>query len=90
MPVVRGDLKEIIPELKEQGFTVVGSALRNAKEITEIKTHEKMAFIMGNEGQGMKEEILDLCDEALYIPIGPMESLNVGVAAGIIMYTFRK
>ena len=38
----------------------------------------------------MKEEILDLCDEALYIPIGPMESLNVGVAAGIIMYTFRK
>lgn len=90
MPVIRGDLKEIIPELKEQGFIVVGSALRNAEDITKITVREKMAFIMGNEGQGMKEEILDLCDEALYIPIGPMESLNVGVAAGIIMYTFRK
>jgi TrmH family RNA methyltransferase len=90
MPVMRGDLKEIIPSLKAKGFKIVGSALRGAKDISEIVPSTQMAFIMGNEGQGMKEETLDLCDEALYIPIGHMESLNVGVAAGIIMYTFRK
>ena len=42
---------------------------------------------MGNEGQGVRSEILKLADESVYIPIyGQAESLNVGVAAGIMMY----
>lgn len=86
----RADLNEVIPCLKAEGFQVIGSSLRNAKRIDEIKPAEKMAFVMGNEGQGMKEATLSLCDDNLYIPIEAMESLNVGVAAGIIMYTFRR
>ncbi|HCG97257.1 MAG TPA: RNA methyltransferase, partial [Erysipelotrichaceae bacterium] len=34
--------------------------------------------------------IADLCDERLYIPINNMESLNVGIAAAIVMYTYRE
>lgn len=86
----RADLKNVIPSLKTQGFQVIGSSLHQAHTIDDISTGDKMAFVMGNEGQGMKEETLSLCDENLYIPIKTMESLNVGVAAGIIMYTFRR
>ena len=86
----RGDLQEIIPKLKQSEVKVIGSALRDAVTIDQITTSDKMAFVMGNEGKGMKEETLALCDQALYIPISAMESLNVGVAAGIIMYTYRR
>lgn len=88
--IIRADLKTVIPKLKDHQVRVIGSALRNAQDISSIQASEKMAFVMGNEGQGMKEETLDLCDQTLYIPISTMESLNVGVAAGIIMYTFRR
>ena len=47
-----------------------------------------MAFVMGNEGQGISQEILDVCDDLLYIPICSVESLNVSIAASIIMYHF--
>ena len=89
MDIIRADLSVIIPELKKKGIFVVGSSLRDARDMNEISSREKMAFIMGNEGQGMKQEMLDLCDERLFIPIHTMESLNVGVAAGVIMYQFR-
>ncbi|MBM9833967.1 RNA methyltransferase, partial [Enterococcus faecalis] len=45
------------------------------------------AFILGNEGQGVNQELLALTDKNLYIPIyGQAESLNVAIAAGILMY----
>ncbi len=44
---------------------------------------------MGNEGQGVRPKILSLTDKNIYIPIrGNAESLNVGVAAGIVLYHF--
>ena len=49
-----------------------------------------MAFIMGNEGQGISQEILDICNYLIYIPIHSIESLNVGVAAAITMYHFQE
>ena len=46
---------------------------------------------MGNEGQGVSQELLDLCDEYLYIPMNKKcESLNVGVATSIILYELMK
>jgi len=46
---------------------------------------------MGNEGQGVKEEIKELCDEYLYIQMNEKcESLNVGVASSIILYELSK
>ena len=42
---------------------------------------------MGNEGKGVKEEILNLCDKNLYIKMNKnCESLNLGVATGILLY----
>lgn len=82
------DLKEAIHELKKYDVQVYGTALYNAHNIQTYQKQEKMAFVMGNEGQGISEEILDICDDLLYIPICTVESLNVSIAASIIMYHF--
>ena len=84
------DLKDAIAFLKQQGVKVYGTCLQNAQSIDCFDGEEKMAFVMGNEGQGVHQEILDLCDERLYIPIQSIESLNVGIAAAITMYHFQK
>lgn len=83
------DLKEAITLLKENNISVYGTSLSNANDIDSYPREEKMAFIMGNEGQGISEDILNQCDHRLYIPILSVESLNVGVAAAITMYHFR-
>ena len=83
------DLTKIIPVLQSQGVHVVGSALENGKEISQIQPSEKMAYVLGNEGNGMEKEIIDLCDNIDYIPIETIESLNVAIAGSIMMYHFR-
>lgn len=83
------DLKDEISQLQKHHVKVYATALRNAKVIEEYDREEKMAFIMGNEGQGVSKDIIDMSDGAMYIPIETMESLNVGIAAAIVMYQFK-
>ena len=88
MPILRGDLIEMISELKEQGISIYGTSLQNAKPFNEVKASNRFAIIVGNEGKGVNSNLLSLSDENLYIPIyGKAESLNVGIAAGILMYS---
>lgn len=84
------DLKEAITFFKQQGVKVYGTCLQNAQSIDQHQRYSQMAFVMGNEGQGVHQEILDLCDERLYIPIQSIESLNVAIAAAITMYHFKE
>jgi TrmH family RNA methyltransferase len=91
LPNVRGGLSEIIPELKQAGFTIYASALdETADSLRETEFPDKTAVIIGSEGQGVSREALDLCDKKLYIPIKGAESLNAGVAAGIICYVIQE
>lgn len=83
-------LEEVIPLLQKQGVVVVGSALEGGKDIKNIAIAKKMAMIVGNEGNGMHQEILSMCDAIGYIPIETMESLNVAIAGSIMMYHFNK
>lgn len=85
---IYGDLTEIIDKLQANGVVVVGSALENGQDISLIEKTEKMAFIVGNEGNGMNQNILDKCDYIGYIPIQTIESLNVAIAGSILMYHF--
>ena len=55
-----------------------------------IMEKEKMVIVMGNEGSGVSSTILMMSDINAFIEMDNFESLNVGVAAGILMYTFRK
>ncbi|OIU70790.1 TrmH family RNA methyltransferase [Rossellomorea aquimaris] len=90
LPVIKGDLSDIIRDLKEKGIPVYGTALENGEEYTSITPEESYALIVGNEGNGMNPETLMQTDLNLYIPIyGKSESLNVAIAAGILLYYFK-
>ncbi len=59
---------------------------KDALAYTNINTYPA-AFILGNEGQGVQKDLLAVTDQNVYIPIyGEAESLNVAIAAGILMY----
>ena len=48
-----------------------------------------MAFVLGNEGSGVTAEVMDACDGTIKIDMRNIDSLNVGMAASIVMYRFR-
>lgn len=82
-------LVNVIEKLKQDDFTIYASALQDAISYKNIEQKERIALILGNEGAGISDDILQASDERIHIPIyGKAESLNVGVAAGILMYAF--
>ncbi len=86
MNIIYGDLLEIIPSLRDNGYMILGTNVNNGVDVRSIKV-DKFALVMGNEGQGVKQEIQDMCDKNLYIKMNSnCESLNVGVATGILLY----
>lgn len=91
LPVIQKSLEETIAVFRSQEIPVYGTELNEAaKGFQEVAPAENLALLMGNEGQGVAKELLALTDQNLYIPIyGQAESLNVGVAAGILMYHLR-
>ena len=87
--IIRRDLEQEINALKEKGYTVYSTDVINGKNIKNVKVNGKYAIIMGNEGNGVRENIKNLSDEKLYIKMSnDCESLNVGVATSIILYEF--
>lgn len=88
--IQNGTIQDICQVFKEAGIPVYGSELNEqAVAYDTVEKTDQVALIMGNEGQGVAKEILAQTDANLYIPIyGKAESLNVGIAAGILMYHF--
>ena len=82
---------EYIDELKNKGYKIYGTSVDGGKVVNNLVLNDKYAIIMGNEGNGVRREILDKCDEYFYIPMNnTCESLNVGVATSIILYELDK
>ena len=89
--IVRRDLFELIDKLKEDNYEILGTNVSVGMYVDKVELNNKYALIMGNEGNGVHEEILDMCDNYLYIPMNnKVESLNVAVATSIILYEFNK
>lgn len=90
LPIVRGNLLDWIEKLKQENIQVFGTALENGVDYKTVQPMDAFALIVGNEGSGMNAEILEQTTKNLYIPIyGKSESLNVAIAAGILMYHLR-
>ena len=88
--IAHGDLLEEIGRLKAEGCRVYATGLRNdTKQMHEVEAEERMAFILGNEGSGVCEEVMEAADHVMKIDMRNIDSLNVGMAAAIIMYRFR-
>lgn len=80
-----GDKLEFIKEISKTHH-VYSTNVVNGKTPKNIDFPLKLVLILGNEGNGVSNEINDLMLDNLYIPMDNMESLNVGVAGSILMY----
>jgi RNA methyltransferase, TrmH family len=86
---IQDGLEEHIAALKKNGFTVVSADL-NGKNLYSYPFPAKFALVAGSESHGISDKITAICDDQLTIPrVGETESLNVGVAMGIILSAFR-
>ena len=91
--IVINDLKEVIEELKSRDIPIYGTRVDSGSDVRLLRDEktDKYALIMGNEGNGVSTDILDMCDEYLYIKMNDkVESLNVGVATSILLYELNK
>ena len=89
--IIRRDLREEIPLLKSLGYTIFGTNVEDGIELKNIEKPDKYAIIMGNEGNGVSDDVNKLCDKFIYIKMSDTcESLNVGVATSVILYEFSR
>ena len=87
-------LEDAVKDMKSNGFTVYATALhKDAVELQNIpQDKENACFILGNEGHGLDQSIIDACTRTVIIPMEPdAESLNVSSAASVILWeNYRK
>ncbi len=84
---VTDDLGATLADLHAEGIHTYAAHLRGEKYYDELDLTGGCAFLIGNEGNGLKKETADLADTYLKIPMeGRLESLNAAMAAGILMY----
>ncbi|MCF0148664.1 MAG: RNA methyltransferase [Clostridium sp.] len=77
----------IIRELKEDGFSLVATSLAESKNFFEENLKGKTILAVGNEGNGISNELFELADKKVKIPMpGGAESLNVSIATSIILF----
>ncbi|MFH1296682.1 MAG: 23S rRNA (guanosine(2251)-2'-O)-methyltransferase RlmB [Bacteroidota bacterium] len=88
VPVCRtANVKESIRLMKESGLQIIAATEKGGRSYTSIDFTSPLVLIMGSEGTGISDELLNLCDERISIPLaGEIESLNVSVAAGILLF----
>jgi 23S rRNA (guanosine2251-2'-O)-methyltransferase len=92
VPVARvTNLVRLIEQLKERNIWVVGTT-GDAKQMhTEWDWNQPSAIVLGNEGQGLHRLVRETCDTLVRIPlVGHLQSLNVSVAAGVLMYEVHR
>jgi len=88
----RKDASSVVRELKEQGYQIVLlEQTDESVEYDQFVPHGPVCLVVGNEKDGVNEELLSLCDVAMDIHMaGIKNSLNVAVAFGIAAYSLRR
>jgi len=81
------NIAQFINKLKKNGFWIYGSSDTANKDYREVDYKDSTAIIIGSEGKGMRDLTAKKCDHLIRIPMkGKVESLNVSVACGIVLY----
>jgi tRNA G18 (ribose-2'-O)-methylase SpoU len=80
-----------ITQMREAGIKILGTDMDNAKHYETISYEGRVAIILGNEGSGIRTSIKPLIDDMIMIPMkGHVQSLNVSVAAALLMNALTK
>ena len=88
--ICKTNLVTEIQNLKSKGFKIYSTGLSNKTvDINTIKPHDKMAFVLGNEGSGISEEVFNISDKIVKINMDNLDSLNVAMAGSIVLYKFN-
>jgi 23S rRNA (guanosine2251-2'-O)-methyltransferase len=86
-----GNLNRLIELLKEQNIWIVGTSMNADMDHTEWDWTRPTALVLGGEGGGLHRLVAENCDVLVKIPMyGKIDSLNVSVAAGVILFEARR
>lgn len=81
------NLASTIDAIQERGFWVVGTAEEAERSLYEEQLDGSVAWVLGAEGKGLRRLVRERCDTLVRIPMtGEIASLNVSVAAGVVLY----
>ena len=88
IPVLSGvSDQDFVSAAKKAGYDLLVTCLDGADNLYKADLSGRIAFVMGNEAGGVNESLLEKADKRVYIPMaGRAESLNVAMAAGIVMF----
>lgn len=90
LPFKIGKLSNFIEKKQKEGMAIYATALhRESIPLQTCKPSNSYGIVLGNEGQGIHDEILSLCDKTIYIEMDQFESLNVAIACSIVIYTLK-
>lgn len=85
------NIANLIEELKERNIWTIGASAEAKIDYTEWDWTQSSALVMGSEGKGLHRLVAEKCDVLVKIPLlGKIESLNVSVAAAVILYEARR
>jgi len=85
--LVRASWRDLLAFKEKSGARWIGTCLENARPYEQIEFGRHFWLWMGDERAGLSQRALDACDERAYIPMkGRVDSLNVGVAAGVVLF----
>ena len=90
LPIYRMPVATFVEEAKKSNLPILATTLsRESKDYRELSSLEDFVLVMGNEGQGISSVMAESADQLVHISMkGRAESLNVAVAAGILMFYF--
>jgi len=87
VPIVRERPFRVLRSLREEGVRVVGVDSGGGVDYFDERLTGSVAFVLGGEGGGLSQQMRDKCDVVVRIPMsGRLDSLNVGVAAAVVLY----
>ena len=92
LPVVKiGNVRQELEKLKEQRFWIYGLDERGMVDYDKVDYAAPTVFVLGGEGKGLHEHVRKQCDFLIRIPMaGAIASLNVSVAAGVVLFDWRR
>ena len=85
------NVNRTLEELKERGFWIYGLDERGDEDYDRVEYGSPTAFVLGGEGKGLHEQVRKHCDRLVRIPMaGKISSLNVSVAAGVVLFEWNR
>jgi 23S rRNA (guanosine2251-2'-O)-methyltransferase len=92
LPVARiGNVSQSLEDLKKRGFWIYGLDERGEQLYSAVDYASPTVFVLGGEGHGLHQQVRKHCDIVVRIPMaGAISSLNVSVAAGVVLFEWRR